>query len=767
MIGLGLRLSLGGGREAWTRLAAIAGGVMIGVTLLLFMISGLQLLNGTLDKSCWQCTGQSSESAKGDATTDPIHWKWEEIAFNAKNIRVYNVAKTGPNTAQIPGVAAIPGPGEFYASPALAKLLQETPNDQLDDRFPDKLMGEIGRPGLEYPRDLIAIVGRTPAELPLKPDIDKFWADMESRMTPAGSNSFTYPVWKVNDQPKIRTFNPFTSVMFTVIVGGLLSSIVTLIATTTRLSASRREQKFAALRLFGATPKQINQLAAIDAAIGAGIGALLGIGLFYLVRAPLAAGISSLDVVSFFPEDLQPGIFSLFGVLIGAPLLAASAAIISLRKVRISPLGVTRKTTPKPPTILRLLMPVMGILVMVGIWWANRSVKDPAATSELMPYFMVGFVLLVFGIAIAGPWLTMALTRIVAKRTRTASALLAFRRLADNPQAAFQSVSVLVIAVFMSTLVAALSPIYLEPYQNQTRAPEGQGPILLDGFFANAVGTGVASSALQPLITSLAGIPGVHPVIGYSPTAVTTETLESVLVRCQDVPRLGLKPCSPNDTAIKLSLPHWFGLIFNVAPPSQTSQAIEYLVAPSTFLEHSAMKFITVVNGGQANVDRVRTALAKQQMAAIESSLTLPEMRKQEAQAIRNAQYLVYGILLLILFIASCSLAISVAGGLVERKRPFGLLRVTGTSLGQLRKVVAIESLVPFVAAMLISMGLALLTAVLMVETFADEKSRNIEWLPLDFYLIIAGGIGLAALVTLATMPLLASITKPENTRFE
>jgi hypothetical protein len=53
------------------------------------------------------------------------------------------------------------------------------------------------------------------------------------------------------------------------------------------------------------------------------------------------------------------------------------------------------------------------------------------------------------------------------------------------------------------------------------------------------------------------------------------------------------------------------------------------------------------------------------------------------------------------------------------------------------------------------------------VESFADKASPNIEWLPLDFYLIIAAGIGLAMLVTLATMPLLASLTKPENSRFE
>ena len=44
---------------------------------------------------------------------------------------------------------------------------------------------------------------------------------------------------------------------------------------------------------------------------------------------------------------------------------------------------------------------------------------------------------------------------------------------------------------------------------------------------------------------------------------------------------------------------------------------------------------------------------------------------------------------------AGCGLAVSIVGGLTERRRPFSLLRLAGVPLGLLRRVVLLESLVP------------------------------------------------------------------------
>ena len=59
------------------------------------------------------------------------------------------------------------------------------------------------------------------------------------------------------------------------------------------------------------------------------------------------------------------------------------------------------------------------------------------------------------GLVTAGPWLTMTGARIMARRTSRAGALIAARRLADDPRAAFRAVSGLVLALFITTVAVA------------------------------------------------------------------------------------------------------------------------------------------------------------------------------------------------------------------------------------------------------------------------------------------------------------------------
>ena len=62
-----------------------------------------------------------------------------------------------------------------------------------------------------------------------------------------------------------------------------------------------------------------------------------------------------------------------------------------------------------------------------------------------------------------------------------------------------------------------------------------------------------------------------------------------------------------------------------------------------------------------------------------------------EAFAIRSGrarvQRLVYFAVALTILVAGCSLAVAIGGGLADRKRPFTLLRVSGTPVGTLYRV--------------------------------------------------------------------------------
>jgi hypothetical protein len=70
--------------------------------------------------------------------------------------------------------------------------------------------------------------------------------------------------------------------------------------------------------------------------------------------------------------------------------------------------------------------------------------------------FLPGFLLIMIGLVTAGPWLTMTGARIMARHTSHPSVLIAARRLADDPRAAFRAVSGLILALIVTTVAGAV-----------------------------------------------------------------------------------------------------------------------------------------------------------------------------------------------------------------------------------------------------------------------------------------------------------------------
>lgn len=164
MIGFGLRLAVAGGREALTRLIVIAAAVAIGSGLLLTTLAGVNAVNSQLTR---YASIYPNASTAGDV--DPLWWSTRDDYFHGTQIIRIDVAATGPNADTPAGIPSTPGPGEFYASPALRELFTAHPADQLNDRYPGRDLGAVGPAGLTSPDTLLAIVAaprRTSASCP-------------------------------------------------------------------------------------------------------------------------------------------------------------------------------------------------------------------------------------------------------------------------------------------------------------------------------------------------------------------------------------------------------------------------------------------------------------------------------------------------------------------------------------------------------------------------------------------------------------------------
>jgi ABC-type antimicrobial peptide transport system permease subunit len=176
--------------------------------------------------------------------------------------------------------------------------------------------------------------------------------------------------------------------------------------------------------------------------------------------------------------------------------------------------------------------------------------------------------------------------------------------------------------------------------------------------------------------------------------------------------------------------------------------------------------------GDAATLERVRTLLAVAYPDVTGTSGAAPQTFGEVAR-VRAALYLELRTVVLLvigvtLVIAGCSLAIAVGGSLVERKRPFTLLRFSGTATSVLRRVVLLESALPLVGATVLAAGIGFGLAVPIENALIPAGTPGSVHFPgQPYYLTVGSGLLLCAAVILLTLPLLNRITVPDNARFE
>src|SRR5215467_736435 len=456
MYRLGLRLTLRSGREPFVRLLVTAAAVAVGVAIMLAVLADFHAFRVTSYRPSWESTAGQAVTARTMSAPRSELWNYSNDIYAGRTIERLDVASLGAHAPVPPGISKLPAAGQYYASPALAALIRGTPADQLGDRFPGRLAGTIGQQALTGPKELVIYIGYRPAQLAGLPT--------------------TQVVGKISTAEGRQVWTPYFRDAFVVGAIAFVFPILILVGTATRLAAARREERYAALRLVGATSRQISVISSVDAVVGALVGTLAGIGIFTALRPALAD--TAITSARYFYNEVTPTALGYLAVLIAVPAASAIASLLSLRRVRISPLGVSRRVTPPPPKAWRIV-PLLAGIALFGVGLAQtskQSIGKPA---------LPGLLVILIGLVMAGPWLTAQAARLFGRLMSGTSSLLAARRLADNPKAAFRSVSGLVLAVFLGTIVAGLLPAI----ESITASPHARAMsnVLLDGFVGSPI----------------------------------------------------------------------------------------------------------------------------------------------------------------------------------------------------------------------------------------------------------------------------------------
>jgi FtsX-like permease family protein len=773
MIRLGLRLTLNGGREAAVRLTLIAAAVALGVGLVLISLAGINAVNTQNARYGWLESGggatsptrSASASATGRASAaNPLWWLLQADHFAGQTIARVDVAATGPRSPVPPGIPHLPGAGQFYASPALSALLRSTAAGELGDRFPGHQIGTIGDAALPAPNSLIIVIGHTASQLSHVPGATRVTSI--STTSPSGCNGSDCALGVGINSSGI-------DLVLSVITAALLFPVLIFIGTATRLSAARREQRFAAIRLVGATPRQVSVISAAESSVAAIAGVALGFGLFFLLRTPLAA--VPFTGVPFFPGDLSLSLVDILAVAIGVPVAAAAAALLALRRVQISPLGVTRRVTPRAPRAWRLIPLLAGLAELVYFVAAGH----PKTTGGQIQAFLPGFLLIMAGLVIAGPWLTMAGARIMAQRARRPDTLIAARRLADDPRAGFRAVSGLVLALFVTAVAVGVittivahrgAPSGGAAASDTLTAQLGYGP----GDAVSIQGRSASAPVPDPLLRQLRSIQGVQAVslIHTNPLGITIPAAKlglpsslapvpAGLISCAQLSRLPLLGrCQAGAQAAAIpsaGILNWLH--------SQTSTTWPAAAISAQRLQRLPVQAIFVgTNGSTSAIERARTALELAYPYLVFPPSTIGDLSAEGARETIEFEQLAEVVILVSLPIAGCTLAVSVAAGLTDRKRPFSLLRLTGAPLGVLRRVVALESAVPLLITAVISTGLGFVAAGLFLSA---QMGYSLRPPGAEYYVIVLAGLAASLGIIAATLPVLNRTTGPETARNE
>ncbi|MGH1550532.1 FtsX-like permease family protein [Leifsonia poae] len=225
----------------------------------------------------------------------------------------------------------------------------------------------------------------------------------------------------------------------------LVVPLVALGGSAARLSARRRDDRLSSLRLLGATPRLVRALTVIESTVLAVAGAVAGV-VLALLAAPLVGLIPFRGRPLGFSALLGPGWIAL--TVLGVALLAAVSAVVGLRGVVLSPLGV--RTRQQAPRIhwLRAVLTVVAIGVIVLLVSALQVVAFSATVLLLVIAVAFGGSIAVLNLI--GPWVLKRMAASQARRARNARRLLAARSILESPKAAWRQVSGVAMTSFMA-----------------------------------------------------------------------------------------------------------------------------------------------------------------------------------------------------------------------------------------------------------------------------------------------------------------------------
>ena len=730
------------GRQSFARLGLTTVAVALGIVLVCYFTAGVNGLIGrvnglAINTAAYQAARGVTEQKPiagveplkvgGTRRGDASKWRGQYI----QSYSMYGTAKS-PQFAKL----KTPRPGEYYLSKALADAVAEYPEDNILARFGKntKYLGVIPSEYTASPDALMIVRGASAEEV----------AESDAFTKSQGQPSYFADVYRTdaNGLKSDAKIDPVAVIVFG--VGGtiLLFPIVIFVSVATQLGAAQREKRYAALRLIGATKRQVGRVLMLESLLASVVGVIIGLGAFWLLQAPLQN--FKMDGMRFNPSDLAlTG--TQYALIIGLTLgLTMFVNWRRMRRAQISPLGVSRSVEKvKKLRAWRALVPALGIAFFA--WLSSKPGRDwlDANKESAIPMLLLttALLLVMFGLILAGGWLTNKLSLLAARWANNGSMLIAGKRTAVHSRTVFRSVSGVVLALFAGSF-----------YLTATSGIEGLNAQAVkdNGFSQLKRGTAIVIGRSLPgdMAEQLQQKSYITSVATIYPRE------DGDAIRCQDLAMYTEHAC-PNSAR-----PDQFALLNFDKPVVKNVSLI------SDKVDTNGVKEYLVTLKSDNDIEKLRTLVtAKANQYDLTYAVSGTDSKKPHINpTIREFADLAYVGIGVTLFVAVASLIVSTIGGLMERRRSLYTLRLSGMRLAQLKRLVMVESVAPLLITSVLSCGIGVWTGAVFTSTFSTTLKPVLT--PTYFAIV---GIGLAAAIIgiYLILPMVDKLTRAEANQTE
>lgn len=717
------------GRQSFARLGLTAMAIAIGVMLICYFTAGVNGLIGLGNRSNYlsKLVGAEQKPVPGIKPArinrpyrgNITDWHGRSI----EQLKIYSTAET----FKFPELKVMQ-PGEYYLSPALKKAIDEHPTDDILARFGrfNKYLGTVPEKYLATPDSLLIISGVDVKEVKEHEErYDKIYRSGFDDSTPYGAAS-----------------------IIVLSVGGaiLLFPIIVFVSVATQLGATQREKRYAALRLIGATKRQVNRILILESLLASAVGIAIGLIGFWSFQAPLLN--FRINGERMWPSDMR---LSVLQHLVIIALTLGLTAFINWRRMRraqISPLGVSHTLEKvKKLRIWRVIILAIGLGLFAwlstkdGRQWIR---KDSSGTVSSL-VFVGAFLAIMLGLVLSGSWLTNKIALLCVRLSDNASVLIAGKRTAVHSRAIFRSVCGVVLALFAGSFYLT-SVSGMERLSFQTIKDNGYSQLRDNTVI-------ITSEALPDQFAGrLAKLP-------YISSVATFYSLEDEAgtdaVRCRDLAKYTDKTCPTGAKPDQFALINFMKPVVKQVPLAKsvdTTKTKQYL-ATITAQDHiEELRTFVVANTG---TDGDNT-----------SYITSGYISKQPHinPTIKSLASLAYAGIGVTLFVAIASLIVSTIGGLIERRRSLYTLRLSGMRLVQLKRLVMIESVAPLLLTSILSCIIGVWTGAVFTTIFSTTLHPT---LTPTYFAIVGGGLLVAIVGIYLLLPMVDQLTRADANQTE